>query len=139
MAAFSDFLELEILKHVLDANTAVDITPASVYVAFATSDLTDANVTANEVAVGDYARVIMTGVWTVATAAGVTTAKNTAAITFPVENTTGYTATHFGIYDAAPLTTGNLLFHGALDTPKVVGNSGDQLSFAAEALVIETQ
>ncbi len=136
MAAFSNFLELEILKHVLDATTGVDITPASVYVALATADLTDANTTANEVSVGDYARVQMTGAWTVAEAGGVTTAKNTGAITFPQETQTAYTATHWGIYDAS--TVGSLLFHGSLDVPKTVGIN-DTLSFAADALVIETQ
>ncbi|HHY74258.1 MAG TPA: hypothetical protein GX497_13750 [Bacillus bacterium] len=47
---------------------------------------------------------------------------------FPQASTDLGKVTHFGIYDAA--TKGNLLFHGALTTPKTI-ETNDQLTFYA--------
>jgi hypothetical protein len=131
MTAMSDYLEDALLSHVLDGVSMTS--PTSVYVALATADFTDANTTANEVTGGAYARVTMTGGWTVAGTTP-TEATNTAAIEFPTatDGTWG-TATHFGIYDAA--TTGNLLIHGQLTDPKTIGD-GDTFEFAIGNLVV---
>ena len=123
MSALSDFLEDELLDHILDG--ASWSSPASVYVsAHDTSPLDDGS--GNEISGNDYARVQMTGGFDAAS--GGATA-NTAAITFPPANGGNWgTISHIGIWDAS--TNGNLLLHGALDDSVVI-NDGDTLEIAA--------
>lgn len=137
MAAMSDWAEQNVLDHSLNSNAlGADISPTSVYVSLHTADPTDTD--GNEVSVSgrDYARVQMTAGWTAATSAGVTTARNTGAITFPQETQLGYgPVTHFGIHDAS--TAGNMMFHGSVTPSNTVVNVGDTPSFAATALILE--
>jgi hypothetical protein len=130
MAAMSDYLEDALLSHVLDGVSMTS--PTSVYVGIHNTDPTDAD-SGTEVTGGAYARVTMTGGWTVSGTTP-TEATNTAAIEFPTatDGTWGE-ATHFGIYDAA--TTGNLLIHGQLTDPKTIGD-GDTFEFAIGNLVV---
>jgi hypothetical protein len=121
MAAMSNFMETKVLEHFLDATSFTS--PSSVYVALFTDDPTDAG-SGTEVTGGAYARVQMTGGWTVAG----DNATNTAAVTFPTatDGTWG-TATHFGIFDASSGV--ELLIHGVLTDPKTIGD-GDTFEFA---------
>jgi hypothetical protein len=121
MAAMSNFMETTVLEHFLDATSYGS--PASVYVAIHNTDPTDAD-SGTEVTGGAYARVTMTGGWTVAA----DNATNTAAVTFPTatDGTWG-TADYFGIYDA--ISGSELLIHGALTAGKTIGD-GDTFEFA---------
>jgi hypothetical protein len=121
MAAMSNFMETTVLEHFLDATSYTS--PASVYVGIHNTDPTDAD-SGTEVTGGAYARVQMTGGWTVAA----DNATNTAAVTFPTatDGTWG-TADYFGIYDAS--SGSELLIHGALTEGKTIGD-GDTFEFA---------
>ena len=107
MAEMSNYLENALINVTLRATSYT--APTTVYVALFTADPTDADVTANEVTGGSYARTAATFA---APSNGVTT--NSADITFPTCTASWGTVSHIGIYDA--LTTGNLLYHTPLDT-----------------------
>jgi hypothetical protein len=125
MAEMSDYLEKKILDYVL-RNTA-DWAPTAVYLALHTADPVDAGSGA-EVSGGSYARQACAFDATHAT--GGNTA-NTDAESFTVMP--ACTVTHIGVWDAA--SSGNLLFHTAVDTSKAV-LSGDTISVAAGAVTI---
>ena len=114
MAEFSNFLENALVNAVLRNTTYTS--PATVYVSLYTTDPTDAD-SGTEVSGGSYARTSATFD---APSNGVT--QNSADITFPTATSSWSTVTHIGIHDA--LTSGNLLFHTALDTAKSI-DSGD--------------
>ena len=114
MAEFSNFLENAIINATLRATTYTS--PATVYVSLYTSDPTDAD-SGTEVSGGSYAR---TAVTFGAPSNGVTT--NSADVTFPTATGSWGTVSHIGIHDAS--STGNLLFHTALDTSKTI-DTGD--------------
>jgi hypothetical protein len=128
MAAFSDYLENELLDHAL--GTAEYPVPSAVYVALATASFSDANTTANEVSTSGtaYARQAATFA-----AASSGSAATSATITFPTATANWGTITHFGIYDAS--TAGNLLYHGALTTSKVI-NNGDTFEIQSGNLTV---
>ncbi len=130
MAALSDYLEDELLDHIL--NNAAFTSPTSVYISLHTGSPLDDDSGANEVSGGSYARVTKTAGFTVA-GGGAGTASNTTAVSFPTATANWGTVTHVGIYDAA--TVGNLLAHGALDTSRTV-NSGGTVEFGAGDLVM---
>ncbi len=135
MAGFSDFLEKELLDHVLGAATYTP--PATVYVGLATAAISDTTTgsTVTEPSGGAYARVAVTNNATNFPAATGTTAtkKNGTVINFP-EATAGWgTVTHFFIADA--LTGGNILMSAALTAQKVI-DAGDLPRFNANALTV---
>ena len=125
MAEISDYLEKIILDYVL-RNTA-DWAPSAVYLALHTADPADAGSGA-EVSGGSYARQACA--FDAAHATGGNTA-NTDAESFT--NMPACTVTHIGVWDAA--SSGNLLFHTAVDTSKAV-LAGDTISVAAGAVTI---
>lgn len=125
MAAMSNYLENALVNATL-RNTAYS-SPATVYVGLFTSDPTDAK-TGTEVSGNSYARQAATFG---APSNGASTIS--AAIEFPQATGSWGTITHFGIFDA--LTSGNLLYHGALSTSKVIDN-GDVFKFATSALTV---
>jgi hypothetical protein len=141
MAAMSDYLENKLVDHVL-RNTSFTM-PTTIYVALFTAAPSDSG-GGTEVTGGSYARVqVGPGVadWksTNGTTSGASSGTggqtmNASAITFATPTANWGTITHFGIFDA--LTTGNLLFHGALTTSKTVNNGDAAPSFAADALTI---
>jgi hypothetical protein len=137
MASKSDYLEAAILNHILRGDTFAKPNAGSgVYIALCTAAPTDADTgsTITEPAGGSYARKLVAqadGSWDAPTVAGDT--ENTGAITFVTATASWGTITHVAICDA--LTDGNMLYHGALDASKAVGN-GDTFSFAAGALDI---
>ena len=114
MAEFSNYLENALINATL-RNTAYT-SPTTVYVSLYTSDPTDAD-SGTEVSGGSYARTSATFD---APSNGVT--QNSADITFPTATASWGTVSHIGIHDAS--TSGNLLFHTALDTSKTI-DSGD--------------
>tara|TARA_B100000214_G_C23699658_1_gene504666 strand:- start:39 stop:524 length:486 start_codon:yes stop_codon:yes gene_type:complete len=158
MSAASNYLELEILDHILrygngslSAGTGAGYQPpATVYVALfsnsgggaATALESGTNSTSGtgnwgyyEINNGSYARQSVT----FAAASSGSCASN-ATVTFPVAtanyNTAGSqgaTVTHLAIMDAS--TSGNLLFYGALTTSKTV-SSGDQFTISSGNLTV---
>ena len=133
MSAMSDYLEVQLRAHVF--RTASFTKPTGLWVSLHTADPTDAG-TGTEVTGGSYARVARAPLdanWTAASATdGVTT--NAAAVTFPAPTANWGVVTHFGIWDAA--TTGNLIAHGALATPKTINNLDPAPSFAIGAISV---
>jgi hypothetical protein len=114
MAEMSNYLENALINATL-RNTSYT-SPTTVYVALYTDDPTDAD-TGTEVSGGSYARVAVTFG---APSNGVST--NSGNVEFAAATGTWGTITHIGIRDA--LTTGNLLYHTALDVSKPI-SSGD--------------
>ena len=113
MSAFSNYLENKILLHVL-SNTAYT-SPTTVYLGLHTADPTDAG-TGTEVSGGSYARQSFAS-----TISG-NAASNTSAIEFPTATGSWGTVGWVSVWDS--LTTGNMLFHGALTASKTIA-SGD--------------
>jgi hypothetical protein len=107
-------------------NTAYT-SPATVYVGLFTSDPTDAG-SGTEVSGGSYAR---TAVTFGAPSNGAST--NSAAVEFPQATGDWGTITHIGILDAS--SSGNLLYHTALDTSKVI-QTGDIFKIATGNLSV---
>jgi hypothetical protein len=114
MAEMSNFLENALINATLRNTTYTSV--ATVYVSLWTSDPTDAG-SGTEVSGGSYAR---TSVTFAAPSNGVTT--NSADVTFPTATGSWGVVGWIGINDA--LSSGNLLYHTALDTSKTI-DSGD--------------
>jgi hypothetical protein len=114
MAEMSNYLENALINATL-RNTGYT-SPTTTFVALYTSDPTDAN-TGTQVSGGSYARQSATF-----GAPSNGTSTNSAAIEFPQATASWGTVTHIGILDA--LTSGNLLYHTALDTSKTI-DTGD--------------
>ena len=132
MAAMSDFLEGEVIKHIF--RTGSYTKPSTIYIALCTAAPSDSSTgsTITEPSGGSYARVQVgpaDGSWSAPGAGGLT--DNVADITFATATANWGTITHVAICDAS--TAGNLLFHGALTTSKAV-NNGDTFKFNAGAL-----
>jgi hypothetical protein len=125
MAEMSNYLENALINATL-RNTAYT-SPTTVYVGLYTSDPGDGN-TGTEVSGGSYARV---SVSFGAPSNGVST--NSASVTFPTATGTWGTVTHIGILDA--LTSGNLLYHTALDSSKSIA-SGDVFTISTGNLSV---
>jgi len=126
MSAASDYLENKVLDHALA--TAAYTAPSAVYVGLFTTDPTDAG-TGTEVSGNNYARKAAS----FASASG-GSASTDATITFdPASGGNWGTITHIGIFDA--LTTGNLLFHGAVTTSKTI-EDGDTFQITNGNLTI---
>jgi hypothetical protein len=124
VSAFSNYLENKILLHVL-SNTAYT-SPTTVYLGLHTADPTDAG-TGTEVSGGSYARQSFAS-----TISG-NAASNTSAIEFPTATASWGTVGWVAVWDN--LTSGNLLFHGALTASKTIA-SGDVFRIPAGDLDI---
>lgn len=125
MAEMSNYLENALINATL-RNTAYT-SPTTVYVGLFTSDPTDAG-SGTEVSGGSYAR---TAVTFGAPSNGAST--NSAAVEFPQATGDWGTITHIGILDAS--SSGNLLYHTALDTSKVI-QTGDIFKIATGNLSV---
>ena len=125
MAEMSNYLENALINGTLRATSYT--APTTVYLALYSNDPTDAD-TGTEVSGGSYARQAITFG---APSNGVST--NSAAIEFPQATGTWGTITYVGIRDA--LTTGNLLYHTALDASKTIA-SGDIFKIAIGSLSV---
>jgi hypothetical protein len=125
MSEISNFLENALINATLRNTTYTSV--ATVYVSLWTSDPTDAG-SGTEVSGGSYAR---TAVTFGAPSNGVTT--NSADVTFPQATASWGTVGWIGINDA--LTTGNLLYHTALDASKTI-DIGDIFKIASGNLSV---
>jgi hypothetical protein len=136
MAAATDYLEAEVLDHILGKGTRDFTSPANLFVALFTSATSDAGA-GTEVGSGvNYIRKAVT-FDAAATDSGVTSASNSGDIEFgPCQTTNWGTISHIAIYDAE--TSGNMLFHGALSTAKTI-TVDDSLRIGAGNLTIELQ
>jgi len=125
MAEMSNYLENALINATLRATTFTS--PATVYVSLHTADPTDAG-TGTEVSGGSYARQ----------SASFASPSNGASatdadITFPQATGSWGTVTHIGIWDS--LTTGNMLYHTALDASKTI-DTGDIFKIASGSLTV---
>ena len=128
MSAFSDYLENEILDHILGG--ADFPRPATVHAALYTAGPTDAG-GGTEVSGSNYARVAITNNSTNFPAASGGQKQNGAVIAFPTATGAWGTVTHVGLFDAA--SGGNLLMHAPLSQAKLIEN-GDTPSWPSGAL-----
>ena len=122
----SDFLEVELIKHIF--RTGSYTKPTALYMALFTAAPSDSG-GGTEVTGGSYARINRAPLdanWA-ATSGTDGLTDNVASIDFAVATANWGTITHMGIFDAS--TAGNLLFHGALTASKVI-NTNDQFKFA---------
>jgi len=125
MAEMSNFLENALINATL-RNTSYT-SPTTTYLALYTSDPTDAD-TGTEVSGGSYTRQPIT---MGAPSNGAST--NSASIEFSQATADWGIVAYVGIRDA--LTSGNLLYHTALDTSKVIAN-GDIFKITAGNLSV---
>lgn len=125
MSAMSDYLENEILDHIL--GTGAYTMPTTVYVGLSTGSFGDDN-SGTELTGNNYARVSAAF-----SAAASGTTSNSAAIEFAAATGSWGSVSHFGIFDAA--SAGNLLIHGAFTTAKTIA-SGDILKISTGDLDI---
>lgn len=125
MAALSDYLENKLLDATLN-NTAYS-TPSTVYAALFLTDPTDAG-TGTEVNGVSYARKAMP----FGSASG-GTSLNSSVVQFDQATTDWGTIEYFALFDA--VTGGNLLYHGALTSPKII-ETGDVFQFAIGSVSI---
>ena len=125
MAEMSNFLENALINATL-RNTSYT-SPATVYISLHTADPTDAG-TGTEVSGGSYARQSAT----FAAPSNGASATN-ADVTFPQATGNWGTIGWIGIWDA--LTTGNLLYHTALDASKAI-DTGDIFKIASGSLTV---
>jgi hypothetical protein len=125
MAEMSNYLETALINGTLRGTTYT--APTTTFLALYTSDPTDAD-TGTEVTGGSYARQSIT---MGAPSNGAST--NSVAIEYPQCTADWGTVAFVGIRDA--VTGGNLLYHTALDTSKVIAN-GDIFKITAGNLSV---
>jgi hypothetical protein len=135
MAGFSDYTAQATINYLLLGTPMPTV--SNRYLALFTADPKDDNSgTANEVSGTWYARQVANS-WTSPVSnpdgSSGTVTKNSAQISYSAVTGSSVTVTYWGLYDAA--TGGNLLFSGALTTPKTL-NVSDVLTLAAEQLVM---
>tara|TARA_R110000787_G_scaffold177797_1_gene289736 strand:- start:438 stop:824 length:387 start_codon:yes stop_codon:yes gene_type:complete len=116
MSAMSDYLENEILDHIL--GTGAYTMPTTVYVGLSTGSFADDN-SGTELTGSGYARVAASF-----GAAASGTASNDAAVEFPAATGSWGVVSNFGVFDAS--SSGNLLIHGAFSASKTI-TTGDIL------------
>lgn len=121
MSAMSDYLEVQLRKHIF--RTGSFTKPTELWVSLHTADPTDAG-TGTEVSGGSYARVQNDpgdGNWSAPDATGGVTA-NVSDLTFPAPTGNWGSITWAAIFDAS--TGGNMIARAQLSVAKTV-NSGD--------------
>jgi hypothetical protein len=112
MAEMSNYLENALINGTLRGSSYT--APTTTYLALYTNDPTDAD-TGTEITGGSYVRQAITFS---SPSNGATS--NSSAIEFPQATADWGTITYVGIRDA--VTSGNLLYHTALDTSKTISN-----------------
>ena len=143
MSAMSNYLENQLVDHILRGQTFSPTSPANVFVGLFTAAPNDAG-GGTEVSGGSYARASVArslAAWAGTQSAGSTTASsgtggvtsNNTTIAFATPTASWGTVTRFAIFDA--VTGGNMLFHGSLTIPQTI-NTGNTVSFAPGTLQI---
>lgn len=134
MAAMTDYLEGEVIKHIF--RTGSFTKPSVLAIGLLTAAPGEASA-GTEVSGGSYARVAVNPLdanWA-AISGGNGTTSNVGAVTFPTPTANWGSITHVAIYDAA--SAGNMLFYAALTNAKTVNNGDPAPSFAAAALTVQ--
>ncbi len=126
MAEMGNYLETALINAVL-RNTSYT-SPTTTYLALYASDPTDAD-TGTEITGGSYVRQAITF-----GAPSNGTSTNSAAVEFPQATADWGIISHVAIRDA--VTSGNLLFHTALDASKTI-NNGDVFKITAGNLSVQ--
>jgi len=131
MGSFSDYLEDEVLDHVLGAG--VFTPPGAVYVALSRADPTDTGSGMDEPSGDGYSRVAVTNNLTEWPASVAGSKSNANPVLFSEATGAWGTISHFAIFDDP--TAGNMLMYSALAVPKAI-TSGDVLEFPATSIVV---
>lgn len=134
MSAATDYTEELALKYLLTTDATIT-RPTAWFVGLFTAAPSDTG-GGTEVSGGNYARQPVTFSVAAAGSPATTTATNTATITFPTANANWGTITHVGVFTL--VTSGTLLFHGAVTVSKTI-ESGDTFQITAGNLSIELQ
>lgn len=132
MSSMSDFLEVELRKHIFRTGSMTK--PAALYVSLHTGTLND-DASGTEVSGGSYARVQRDpgdANWSAPDSTGGVTA-NVAEILFPSPTGNWGTITWAGVWDAS--SGGNLIARAALGTSKTVNNGDAAPKFPAGTLI----
>ena len=137
MANFSNHLENSIVSWL--NGTTMPAATGSLWVALYTGALDQSNAATN--LIGFTTPRVEVATWTVTTASNSSDSvdasiSNTAEIVMTAASNVAATASHFGVFDA--VSSGNLLFHGALNSNVVIA-SQDAVKFAAGAITLTIQ
>lgn len=132
MAAKSYTHDDNVINFFLRGNPGALTAPVAVYAGLFLTNPTGPGDAGTEMAGDTYARVAVT----FADPAGTGVTTNSGPVTFATAGALWGTINGVGIYDQA--VGGNLLYFGALSTPKSV-TTGDTASFATSALSIQEQ
>tara|TARA_Y100001972_G_scaffold128965_1_gene193070 strand:+ start:4167 stop:4577 length:411 start_codon:yes stop_codon:yes gene_type:complete len=133
MSAASNFLENELLDHVLRGSGGAYTAPTTLYLALFTSDGGLENNTSGsqtEISTSGSAYSRQTIAFNDASSGS---ASNSATVTFSAATANWGTVTHVAIMDAS--SGGNVLFHGAVTTSKTI-ESGDTFQVSSGNLTI---
>ena len=125
MSAMSDFLELEVLDHIL--GTGAYTMPSNVYIGLSTGSFGDDN-SGTELSGSGYARQAAT-----CAAASSGSAATNATVNFPTATGSWGAVSHWGLFDAS--SSGNLLIHGAFAASKTIA-SGDVMRINSGDLTV---
>jgi hypothetical protein len=135
MSGFSDYSAQAAINYLL-LDTPMPAIGGRFLALFTADPKDDNSGSGSEIAAGWYARQEADS-WTapVSNPDGVTgtTTSNSAQVTFPATTGSSVTVTHWGLYDAE--TGGNLLFSGALQTPRTL-NVSDVMTLGANQLTM---
>jgi hypothetical protein len=134
--AKSDYLEVEFIEHIFRTNV-IAVKPTILGIALFTAAPSDSGGGTELTGVGGYLRIDeppLDANWDAVGGGTDGKTANTNIITFPVPTANWGSVTHFGIFDA--LTTGNLLYWGALTDPKTVNDGDPAPTFPAGSLTI---
>jgi len=132
MAGMSDYLRLKLINHIFRDTPYPQ--PSTLVLALCTSPVVDSDtgdLTGKEVTGSGYTRVTVgrgDSLWTDAT-----TTLNTGPIVWPTATGDWGTVTYLAIVDDSTIGAGNLLWFGALQTPKPI-TMGDIFVFNASDL-----
>ena len=120
MGSFADFLENELLDHVFGA--AAYTAPATLYIGFSTTTITDAGGNITEPSGNNYSRIAVTNNATNFPAASGGAKSNGVAFTSATASGSWGTLTDVFISDAS--SGGNVLAHDVMTTALAVGSGG---------------
>jgi hypothetical protein len=130
MSEASDYVENQILDCYLNQSNIT--APTAIYLGLHTASPAD-DASGTEVSGNNYGRVAITAKFDAASGTGGSLSSNADITGFSAEGGSWGTVTHVGIWDAS--TSGNLLFHTALDSSATVAD-GDSFQISSGNLTI---
>ena len=130
MSEASDYVENQILDCYLNQSNIT--APTAIYLGLHTASPAD-DASGTEVSGNGYARVAITTKFDAASGTGGSLSSNADITGFAASGGSWGTVSHVGIWDAS--TSGNLLFHTALDSSAAV-NDGDSYQISSGNLTI---